>query len=723
MATSDSDRPAPLENTVSGTIFGPSVQALDIHGGIHYHGAGVPARAIPRQSAAPPRHFTARQSELEALKRAAEAGSTVVVLSGPGGVGKTALARHYAHQAADAYPDGQLYVNLDGFGSPPAVDPADALRAFLRALGVPGESLPVTLAELTALYRSHTAGRALLVVLDDAFSAAQVRVLLPASSSSLTVVTSRSRLSGLIAEGATFVDVPPLTAGESTALLAAIVGGRRIDDERQQSERLAELCAGLPIALCVVAARLSTRPRLSVAGVVAALADTSDRLARLETPNEETSVSGSFELSYRALDGPAAVLYRRLALHPGPEFGMGPASALLPGIRTESPADRLMGVLLEVNLLQEVAENRFGYHPLLRLFARQKAAEDDTEADRDGALVAMLEWYLGAAGAADVASTPYRRRLAYAFRTDPVGLPAFGDRDHALSWLDRERANLGLAGQAALDRGWAELAWHLTDVMWPLQLYRKSVDRREIDERGLAAARLWGEPHAEGRMLKRLGRTCSTAGEYGRAEQLLRAAITTYRQAGDVAGRIEAEEMLALVYRDSGDDDAAIDMLGSVLTDRRRLGDSRDIGLTLINLGELLSRRGRAAEAIGLLRESGTLLDRSVAADPYNLARVKLGLARAYLAGGDLVAAAHAATEAVEGMRRLGAAVGEADALEIAGEIAERRGDPTRGRLCLERAVEILEAHGSPRAVALRRRLPAPPGVQERDQLGQMDGA
>ncbi|XVU23837.1 tetratricopeptide repeat protein [Actinoplanes sp. CA-054009] len=697
----------PLGNEISGTIVGPSVQALDIHGGVHYHGVGVPAAVIPRQSAAPPRHFAGRQRELQALDLAVEDGSAVVVLSGPGGVGKTALARRWAHQVADAYPDGQLYLSLDGHGTSTPADPAEALRSFLRALGLPGDGLPASLSELAALYRSHTAGRSLLIVLDDAFSAAQVRVLLPASSSSTTVVTSRSRLSGLIAEGAALIEVPPLPLGDSLALLANVVGRARIDGERHQAERLAELCAGLPIALCLAAARLSTRPHLTVAGVAASLSAEADRLSRLETPDEETSVAGSFELSYRALDAPSAALYRRLALHPGPEFGAGPVSALARGIGTALPADRLIDVLLEVNLLQEVAEDRYRLHSLIRLHAFQKTVADDTEVDRDEALRAVLEWYLRAASVADVVVTPYRRRLGYAFRTTSGDEPTFGDRDQALAWLDRERSNLRRAGQAALDRGWAELAWHLSDVLWPLQLYRKSTDRKDIDERGLAAARLWGEPRAEGRMLKRLGRTCTTSGEYDRAEQLLRAAVTTYDQIGDAEGRAEAEEMLALLYRDTGDVDTAIEVLRKVLTARRRLGDSRIVGGALINLGELLSRQGRATEAIGLLQEAGTLLGRSVAADPYNPARVKLGLARAHLADGDLAAAARAATEAVDSMRLLGATPGEAEALELAALIAERRGDVTRAGRCLRHAA------------ALRRRLAAPPGVEDLGQLRQ----
>jgi tetratricopeptide (TPR) repeat protein len=394
----------------------------------------------------------------------------------------------------------------------------------------------------------------------------------------------------------------------------------------------------------------------------------------------------------------------------------------MPGIRagaSAAEADRLIDALVEANLIQEVAEERFRFHDLIRLHARRKADTDDTAADRDAALLAVLEWYLGGAGRADVAVTPYRRRLNYPYRTDPGSLPAFGDRVTALGWLEQERANLRAAGQAALDMRWAELAWHLSDVLWPLQLYRKAGDRREIDVRGLAAARMWGDPWAEGRMLKRLGRTLSTFGEHEAAEQHLRAAVERCAEAGDADGSVEAAEMLALSYRDAGRTGDAVGMLQDVLAARRERGRSRDVALTLINLGGLLSRLGDVPRAVELLREAGDLLGESADIDPYNPVRVAMGLAAAYLEAGDLTAADRAAAEAVAGMRALGTAIEEAEALELSGRIARRRGDLGRSRRCLQLALDLLLANGSPRAAGLRQRLaelPAPadpPGGQE----------
>jgi tetratricopeptide (TPR) repeat protein len=671
-------------NEVSGTVAGPSIQARSIHGGVHFHGSVTPI--VPRQVPAPTAHFTGRRQELEMLRQA----TPVVVLSGAGGTGKTALACQWAQEASDRFPDGQLFVPLNGFGTGSPRHPVEALRSCLAAFGGPVEES--SLEQLTARYRSCTAGRRLLVVLDDAYSAAQARVLLPASTTSMAVVTSRGRLSGLIADGATLIDLGALSVFDSVELLAGVVGRSRVTREQEQAARLAELCGGLPLALSVAGARLVSRPRLTIAGVVARLADEAVRLEGLDTPDEELSVRGSIALSYRGLDEATAALYRRLARHPGPEFGLGPVGSLTPH------AVRLIDVLLEANLLQEVAEERYGFHDLVRLHA---LGEDEGPE----ALHAMTEWYLAAASRADLVVTPHRRRLEYRYRATPFGLPAFDDRDQALTWLERERGNLNAAGQAALDRGWAELAWQMSDVLWPLQLYRKSVDRRDIDARGLAAARLWGNPRAEARMLKRLGRTSSTLGEHESAERLLVEAVARSAEVGDVEGGIEAEEMLALAYRDAGRIDAAMPLLGQVLTARRGLGRSRDIALTLINLGDLSLRRGRSAEAVAFFHEAGELLAESVRTDPYNPVRVRIGLARAYLAAADLARADRLAAESVEGMRRLGAEVAEAEALELAASIAARRGDRERCRQNLRRALKICEAHGSPRSVTLRRQL------------------
>jgi tetratricopeptide (TPR) repeat protein len=703
-------------NELSGTVVGPSVQAGAIHGDLHFHSVPAASMPVPRQLPAPPLHFTGRAEELsrldELLKRRL---SRIVILTGTGGVGKTALSVVWAHRVRDRFPDGQLYADLGAFNDDEPADPGEVLGMFLRALGVAPQAVPATLAEQAAMYRSLTDGRAMLVALDNAFSAAQVRVLLPASESSTVVVTTRGWLAGLLSEGAELVEVRPLAAAEAVALLTRTVGSTRVAQERRSAEALAEICGGLPIALCVTAARLVTRPRLSLERMAAELSDEDSRLRGLSIV-DGASVPAAFDVSYRSLDPTAAMLYRRLALHPGPSFGLGLVAVVLAhvheataggevtaGGEPDRTPEAAVATLVAASLLQEVDEDRFRFHDLLRLHAKLKLEEDEPKHDRDAVLRRLLEWYWAGAARADAVVTPYRRRLPYPPATSPDHLPLFTDRETALGWLDRERVNLMAAGRAAMEHGHHELAWHLSDVLWPLFLVRKHYrDRMEADRRGVAAAQAWGGawPHAD--MRKRLGRSCTTAGDFAEAELHLRAAVELYREADDARGSLDAREALAALYRDSGRAEPAVAMFREVLTANRGLGDDRCTGLTLINLGTLLSTLGQPAEALRLLLEAKGLLAKR---DPYNEVRATIGLAGAYSRTGDLSHAEAAATEAARRMRDLGSDFERAEALHLLGEIAQRRGDTSGAGRRYRAALDIYTALGSARAGRVRSRL------------------
>ncbi len=678
---------ARVSNDLSGTVLGPSVQAAAIHGGVHVHQTPDGPLPVPRQVPVPPSQFVNRSAELAALDGLVSGGARVVVLTGPGGVGKTTVATVWAYRTRDRYPDGQLYADL---GGDEPRDPGEVLGGFLRALGVPGARIPVGLAEQAALFRSATADRTVLVLLDNAFSAAQARVLLPGSAASVAVVTSRSRLLGLVPDGARLVEVAPLNTTESVRLLAGTVGAERVAAEREQAERLAELCGGLPVALTVAAARLAARPLLTVGRVVAQLRDETHRLA---------GVQATFDLSYRSLTAPAAALYRRLALHPGVEFGLGPAAAL------GGDAAAVEG-LVEANLLQEIGEERFRYHDLLRLHARQRAETEDDAGVRRAAVRAMAEWYLAAAGRADRVVTPYRRRLPYAWTTEPVELPELSDRQEALAWLDAESDNIIGAGRAALDHGYAELAWHLCDVLFPMFLYfTRFADRLDVDARGVAAARAWGNGWAEADMHRRRGRACILLHDYPAAESHIRQAIELAGRVGDERGSINGREALAALYRETGRTAEAVDLLWQTLAANRARGEDRNTGLTLITLGQLLPGVGRAAEAVDALRDAGRLFAGLSDIDPYNEVRVLTGLAGALLAVGDLPAAEEAATRAVRRMDELGSAYERAEALDVLGRIAHRRGDAAAAANHYRGALAVFEELGSAKADGVRARL------------------
>ncbi|MEV0394635.1 tetratricopeptide repeat protein [Polymorphospora rubra] len=629
--------------------------------------------------------------------------SPVVVLTGLAGVGKTALATYWAHSVKDRFTDGQLYVDLAGFSSTEPIDPSEALGAFLRALGVAPQRVPVAFAERVALYRTVTADLRLLVVLDNAYSAAQVRPLVPASGS-VVLVTSRSRLVGLVPDGARLVEVAPLSSDASVDLLVRVVGPDRIAREREPARHLAGVCGGLPIALCVAAGWLIARPRLSVRAVVTDLADEGSRLASL-SGWDGPSVQAALDQSYQSLPPAAAALYRRLALHPGPEFGLGAIDVLVAGaVHSDGPSCDPVDRLVKASLLEEVTEGRFRFHDLIRLHARGRVDSDDTEADRRAALLVMLEYYLAAASRADMVLTPYRRRIPYNFTVEFSNLPLFDDRAEALRWLELERVNLVRAGRAAIDAGLAELAWFLADVKWPLFLYHKHYrDRLEVDRRGVRAARLWGNAWAEADMLKRLSRACTKHGAFDEAERHARAAIERFRQANDTRGVLDAQEGLAILYRDIGRPAEAVEMFTQLLAGNRAQGDPRAIALTCINLAAMLTRAGRTVEALSLLVEAQSRFGGMVEADPYNGARVLIGLAEVHLESGDMDSAERAAAEAETRMRHLGSDHERAEALGLLGRVAESRGRPALALRLYRDALGIFDRLGSSRRADLVR--------------------
>ncbi|WFE20518.1 NB-ARC domain-containing protein [Solwaraspora sp. WMMD937] len=661
----------------------------------------------PRQLPPPAVHFTARTAELAELHRVAATGLVgPVVLCGPGGVGKTTLAVRWADDLRERFPDGQLYAALQGFSGEEPLDPSTVLGAFLRALGTPAAQVPVGLAEQAAAYRTLVAGRRLMVLLDDAFSAAQVRPLL-AGPPATTIVTSRRRLVSLVGDGGRLIDVAPLAAAESVELLTRTIGADRVDREPQYAAELAGICGGLPIALCVAAGRLTLRPHMSMRSMVAALTDEGDRLATLTAA--EPGPSSIFDTTYRSLTPSAAVLYRRLSLHPGPDFGVEAVTAVPVDLADPAggrPGDGPLVELLEANLLQETAEDRFRFHDLLRLDAQQRCAAEDTERQRHATVRRIAEFYLSAAHRADLTVTPYRRRIDYAYLDDrAVRVPRFADRAAALSWLDRELVNLVHAGRAALDHGYAELAWRLCDVLWPVFLYHKHYRHRlEADTRGVEAARIWGNRWAEADMLKRLSRVSTKFGRLDEAERHIQLAIGRYQEIGDERGALDAEEALAWLHRDRDRPDLAEQTLVGVLAGYRRLADARTVGLACLHLGSLRVLLGRADEALPLLTEAEAVFDRLATVDPYNQARAWIALAAALVGTGDLERAEQLATRGHDRMSGLGSDHERAEALDVLGQVAHRRGNDDIARLHWSAAADIFAGLGlADRARSVRR--------------------
>lgn len=388
----------------------------------------------------------------------------VLVLDGAPGVGKSALVTHWAHRVRGRFPDGQLYVDLRGYSPGSPMPSLDALASSLHAFGVRGEQVPSDLAEVATVYRSMTADKRLLVVLDNAADSEQVRPLLPSGGGSLALVTSRDYLGGLVArDGARRMDLSVLPAADAHALMASLLGAERVAAEPEATAELVALCDCLPLALRVAAANLIGTPTHRVAHYVARLRD-HERLEALRVPGEaQGAVASALELSYRRRSRLEQRIFRLAALIPGPEVTVEAAAALA-GVSVAA-AGRLMRNLAEAHLVIDRGEDRFALHDLLRHFAAARAYEQEPEGERQAALTRWYDFYLSTADAAARLLYPEKSRLPVADVVD-TSAPRVSLQDHgaALAWLDRELPNL-VAAVRHPDESVRRRAWQIADTL------------------------------------------------------------------------------------------------------------------------------------------------------------------------------------------------------------------------------------------------------------------
>lgn len=445
-------------------------------------GAAEYSPAVPRQLPMDVAHFTGRDAELAALDALLiedpvdrPAAMVIGVIAGTAGVGKTALAVHWAHRVRDRFPEGQLFVNLHGYSPCPLMGPEQALGEFLRALDVPMEQIPAGLGERAALYRSVLDGRRVVVVLDNAATAEQVRPLLPGSASCRVVVTSRNRLSGLIAhDGASRVSVDLLPPAEAITLLREVIGTARVAAEPESTAALASQCAYLPLALRIAAERAATHPHVTVADLAEELAVVHDRLDLLATAEQEdeaTAVRAVFSWSYHALAPEAARAFRLLGLHAGADLSAPAAAALTD--TTPAQARRLLETLVGMHLIEETGKDRYRLHDLLRVYAAERAQAEETDHDRAAAVRRVLTWYLHTGDAADRMLTPHRRRVSLGHPELPGTPLEFTTYGQALDWCETERANLVAAVRHAAEAGEHVIAGKLPLALWGFFNLRK----------------------------------------------------------------------------------------------------------------------------------------------------------------------------------------------------------------------------------------------------------
>ncbi|WP_101606163.1 tetratricopeptide repeat protein [Amycolatopsis sp. BJA-103] len=670
---------------------------------------------IPRQLPPVPAYFTSRIAELEELD-SATAGQerdsvdqlpAVTVVVGPGGVGKTALAVTWAVRNAGLFPSGQLYADLRGFSPETAVPPEEALGAFLRALGIPPERVPVELAEQAALFRTTTAGMRLLLVVDNAISAAQVRPLIPASSGCVVVVTSRLRLDGLHAEGARFVDMAPLPQEHAIELLTRSVGKSRVADELSDVTKLASLCGRLPIALRVAGARLASRPKWPVARMVAELRDERLRLTRL-SPVGEASLTATFDSSYAVLPPHAARLYRLVSEHPGLTVEVGAAAAAA-RVSDDEAADGLQ-VLADASLLEEIGVRGYRFHDLVRLHAR--ALPDD---DRFEVVPRIAEWYLHRMTRANMVVIPMRWRISTVRARYEDSPPLFDTSVDALRWLDERLPDVIDLLEETFALGQDELAWQLCEALWELFLHRKHYQLWiRTHEVGIAAARRCANAVAEARLRCQLARAYLDLGRFDAAEIECSKAAELARGAGSRHNESVALDQLGMAAQGRGDFERAVEYFGESLVIEGELGIDRGVAQRHRRIGEALLQAGRTIDAARHLRLAQEMFNE--VGDVKDEAKVTLSLAVIDARAGEITAAKRELGRAAAVLDQSGSAVYQSDVLMAFAEVAELEGDFAAARGQLTKALDLCRPIGGLRVEQARTRLAALDARRDRAQ-------
>ncbi|MGP8000381.1 MAG: ATP-binding protein, partial [Streptosporangiaceae bacterium] len=653
--------------------------------------ASPAASVVPRQLPAGVAHFAGRTTQLAELRawmQAAESSDEavqVLVIGGTAGAGKTALAVHWAHQSAAGFPDGQLYVNLRGFdpsGTP--VAPADALRWFLGALGVTEEQIPDSVDAQAALYRSVLAGKRMLVILDNALDAAQVRPLLPGSPSCLVLVTSRARLPGLAAtEGARLLPLDVLTGTEARELLAGRLG-ERASAEAGAARQLIESCSRLPLALSIVAARAAARPLMPLTELSRELADAHGRLDALDAGDPVASIRAVFSWSCQQLSESAVQLFRLLGLHAGPDVTI-PAAASLAAM-TPGQAAAAVAELADAHLIAEHTPGRYAFHDLLRAYAADLAGTTDPEELRQEAVYRVLDHYLHTACSGVRLLNPARQRLPVAPPRPGVTPEILTCAADAQAWFAAERQVLLAAIGQADELGFDTHAWQLPWASW-LFFDREGYwhDQVANQHTAIAAAKRLGDRAAQAHVYRDLGASYSRLGLLAEARVYCTQALDVYHELGDRLGQARAHNEIMLLaerqgrlaealghaqlalglYRDEGYQPGQARMLNGVgyihaqlgeyqqalefceqaLSMNRGRGDPLNEGATWDSVGYVLYHLGRFGEAITHIRTALHTIEGQAAG--YYQTTMLVHLGDAYHAAGDPDQARHAWREAL----------------------------------------------------------------------------
>ena len=665
---------------------------------------------LPRQLPAPPAAFTGRLDELAELGKLFSArpdrGTTVVIsaIGGAGGVGKTWLALRWAHDNLERFPDGQLYANLRGFqpGSEPMA-PGVAVRAFLDALGVRPAALPVDADAQTALYRSLVAERRMLIVLDNARDTAQVTPLLPGTATCTLLVTSRNQLAGLItAHGARPLTLDMLSDGEARQLLTNHLGADRVAAEPDQVDALVRHCAGLPLALGIVAARAALRPGRPFAALAGELREAATRLDGLDAGELAASVRAVLSCSYEALPAGAAHMFRLLGLAPGPDISL-PAAASLAGL----PLPRVRVLLQRLaggHLVQEHAPGRYRMHDLVQLYAAEQARRLGTGDERRAATQRVLDHYLYTAHTAAQLLNP--QRLAIRLDAPRAGTAPenLGDDQRALAWFVAEHAVLLAALEQAAGAGFDTHVWRLA---WTLANYLERQGHWHVQiatqRAAVEATRRLGDRAGQAGAHRGLANACALVGRFAEADAHLRQALELFGTLGDGPGQAYTRIGLGWLAARQGHTGEALHNAEQALELFRLAGDEGGQANALNNIGWYHAQLGDHGQTLELSRRALTLYrgmgNRFGEAEAWD----SIGYAHHHL--GENGQAAECYRHALAIFQELEGRYGEAEVLSHLGDAHEATGELDAARQAWRQALALLERLGHTNADQVRAKL------------------
>ncbi len=647
--------------------------------------------------------FTGRRHELEVVTSLLNAPDSptaprIVVLSGMGGVGKTTLAVHWAHQVADRFPDGQLYVNLRGFHPSGAVmGPAETLRSFLDALGVARHRIPAGLEAQASLYRSLLAGRRMLILLDNARDSEHVRPLLPGTTGSLAIVTSRNQLIDLVAtEGAHPIGLDPLPHADALRFLSARLGADRTALEADAAAEVVELSGRLPLALALVCAHVAVNPARSLQAVAGALRE----IGGLESLSGETAdVRAVFSCSYHALSPEAARLFRLLGQHPGPDCSLEAVTSLAG--RSRAQVRPVLAELLRASLIFESRPGRFGCHELLRAYAGDLAAQPEHLEESGRARERLLDHYLHSADAAADALAPSRDRIALPPPVAGTRVQTFATAQDAAAWLETERSALVAVIRQDQPPGSARHTWQLAATIesyldrtgaWTVQV--------GIQTLAVRAARSSGDLPGLARATCALGFAQNRLGLEQEATRNLTEAAALFDRLHDDKGRAFAHRRLAFQANGRGDHRTALAYY-QVAAALYRAGNDvsgqgwvhNEVGWTHILLGEYERALAECRQSITLNRQVDNPNGEAAAWD-------SLGYAQHHL--GQYEAALNSLGRALVIYRDIADRYLEADTLVHIGDAHLGAGRPSAAVRAWDQALAILQDVGHPDAGSVR---------------------